>query len=603
MYVRGNGGEESYVGRRMSVKDILYARYPHLEFLLRFEERGSLPFPLHGEDLDREISQVFALLPLSKLHLIYVYGIGLGYYYFPLEEWLLENRERTLIFIEENLSALRAFLAMDHAPSILRHPQVHIRFNMNKRKLSRFLEECAREFPFERVELLSLASYKRHYASRFHRICLKVRRLTTVHHALFVESFHYHLFFEHFLSNFKRLPGAFFGNYLKGQFKDVPAIICGAGPSLSREIECLRSLDTRALIFAGGSAITALGGCDISPHFGVAADPNDEEYCRLKRSTTFETPIFYVSRVFSQIFNTCNGAYGYLQTLSGGAAERWMEERLGIDGEPLQEGFNIEALSVTTISMQLAATLGCNPIVLVGVDLAFTGKSAYAEGVVCDPRLLLQEREGEVRASEKLLRRRDIYGNPVYTLVKWVMESSAISLFAKKNPHITFINATDGGLGFKDIPHRQLASIPFLKSYDLYGKVHCAIQTHPLSITFKQVMSCLLELKLSFQKAQACVEMALSELKRVQGGGCDPETGKVIFAQMELESLDAYLCFLQGADFYLQRILTYKYRPSTWDTPDGEVKWKILYAKWDFFDHMIKFYLTQMEEDICVQGR
>jgi len=586
----------------MPVKDILYTRYPHLEFLLRFEERRPPPFPLHGGDLDGEISQVFASLTLAKLHLIYIYGIGLGYYYFPLEEWLSDDKERTLVFIEENLGALRAFLEMEHAPAILSHPQVHIRFNMNKRKWSAFVEECAHEFPFEMVEVLALVSYKRHYSSRFYRICLKIRRLTTVHHALFVESLYYHLFFEHFLSNFKRLPGAFFGNYLKGQFKDIPAIICGAGPSLSEEMGHLSALGNRALIFAGGSAITALSGCAIFPHFGVAVDPNEEEYYRLKGSTTFEMPLFYVSRVFSQIFNTCNGAYGYLQALSGGAAERWMEERLGIEGEPLQDGFNAEALSVTTLSMQLAATLGCNPIILVGVDLAFTGRQSYAEGVVSEPRLFLRERGEEVRASEKLLRRRDIYGNSVYTLVKWVMESSAISLFAKKNPQITFINATCGGLGFKDIPHRQLVSIPLLKSYDLYGKVHSAIQTHPISTNSKQVAFCLLELKSSFQKAQACVEMALSELQRVQGMECDPETGRMIFAQMELESLDAYLCFLQGADFHLQRILSYKHRPATWDAPDNEAKWEILQEKWDFLAHMIEFCLTQMEEGITVQG-
>ena len=41
---------------------------------------------------------------------------------------------------------------------------------------------------------------------------------------------------------------------LFGKFHGIPAIICGAGPSLTRHIETLKNISDRALIFGGGSA-------------------------------------------------------------------------------------------------------------------------------------------------------------------------------------------------------------------------------------------------------------------------------------------------------------------------------------------------------------
>lgn len=266
----------------MSIKEILDTRYPNLHFLLRFADQALPIFSLHSNNLNMEISQAFASLSLERLQVLYIYGIGLGHYYFPLESWLSKDRERDLVFIEDNISVLRDFLKMDCACAILSHPQVHIRFNMDKKRWQTFLEECAHDFPVATVEMIALLSYKKHYHSKFYRMRLKLYRLTTLSYGVFIEGLRYNILFENLFLNFKRLPEVFWGNQLKNRFTDIPAIVCGAGPSLSKDIDYLYSLDNRALIFAGGSAITALSKHNICPHFGVAVDPNNEEYHRFK---------------------------------------------------------------------------------------------------------------------------------------------------------------------------------------------------------------------------------------------------------------------------------------------------------------------------------
>lgn len=571
--------------------EFLDERYPNLAFLLRMDSAPLPSFALHDEDLDGEVGRVIHSLKKDELETIYIYGLGLGYYYFPFKEWLEENRERDLIFIEENLGVLRGFLEMGHAEEILKHPQVHIRMNLDKKRMSDFLEECAQSFPVEKIGITALASYKKHYHSRYYRLREILHRKTTIQHALFHENRYYPLFFENYIPNFYRLEKSFDGNGLKDCFKDVPAIICGAGPSLSNDLEALKDLNDRALIFAGGSAITALSNQGVRPHFGVAYDPNDEELKRFMAASAFELPLLYASRLHAGIFNTMNGPTGYLHSQTGGWAEHWMEEELGLDQHPLQAGLTMEAISVTAATLPLACLYGCNPIILLGVDLAFTNNEAYSSGVVASNGAGLKKRQEEVRTSEKLLTRTDIYGNPIKTLIKWVMESATMSAFAKHNPDFTFINATSGGLGFKNIPNQSLGEIPLKTSYDLHAMVHQQIETHPLPIPPGKVDEKLLKLKESLEKAREYVTIALEELERVKGK--DPETGRLIFAQMELETLDAYTALLQPHDQAFTTLHQRQHRPRNWgEEKNSTLKWSFQHAKWQSYHSLIKGYLS-----------
>lgn len=571
--------------------DILQERYPNLAFLLRFQEGEEIDFPLHGEDLDQEVGAAIKPLSLDKLEVVYVYGLGLGYYYFPFKEWLSENKERDLVFIEENLTVLKRFLEMEHAGEILSHPQVHIRFNLNKKRLNPFLEECAASYPLDKIEVIALAAYKKKFRSRFYRLRLKLRRLSTVHHAIFQEEHYYNLFFKNLLPNFQRMDLSFNGNGMEGRFEGIPAVICGAGPSLESDLKALRDLTGKGLIFAGGSAITALSNQGITPHFGVAIDPNFEEVHRFKASSAFELPLFYAARLHPKVFETFNGPHGYLHTQTGGPAELWLEDQLNLKFPPLRAGFTLEALSVTTTAIELAATLGCNPIILVGVDLAFTNNQAYTSGVVTSPGAFLKERQKETRASERLLTRKDIFGKPIHTLVKWVMESTAIATFAKKNPDIQLLNATSGGLGFEGVPNVCLSDMSFPHPRDLYGMVHQMIETHPMPVSLSEIDRRLFSLKKSLKKAAHFTELALGELERVKGKDRDPETGQIIFAQMEMETLDAYSCFLEESSRTFLPLLRRKFRPPTWKEPAPHLKWKFLHAKWTAYKNLIDWYL------------
>ena len=565
--------------------EVLEKRYPSLAFLLTLEQ--NLPSPLFQIDKEKE-----ALPPLDwdNLDVIYVYGIGQGVHYEWLKKWLSDNHERDLVFLEEHLIALKQFLKTTHAREVLSHSQVHIRLNLNWKNLSAFAEECTASFPVEKIAVIAHPTYKRSFRSRFYRLRLMLHRKATVSHALFHENRYYHHFIDHFLSNFCRIESSFDANRLKGMFKGVPAIICGAGPSLTNDIETIRKREDKALIFAGGSAIPALTHRGILPHFGIAYDPNEDEFDRFKEANGYEVPILYASRLNPSIFNTCNGPSGYLQSETGGCAEYWMEQHLNLAQSPLQQGLTLEALSVTTAALQIACTYGCDPVILVGVDLAFTNNQLYASGVLSGPIAPLEIRNKERCASEKLLMRRDERGAPILTAVKWVMEQSAILAFIKNNPQFTILNATSGGLGFKPLPYTPLHTICLKQAQDLRGKVHHAIQNARFTIPTGQVKALLFSLKESLDAAATCVSNALQELEIIKKEEKDPETGPLILAEIELEALEAYTAFLQPFDVAFPVLVERRYRPSPFRPISFLLKWKIAHFRWTSYRDLIQFY-------------
>ncbi|MES2345407.1 MAG: 6-hydroxymethylpterin diphosphokinase MptE-like protein [Chlamydiota bacterium] len=555
---------------------LMMERFPEIGFLLShvpFE-----PFSLFRE-IDEKLNaqrQDFILHPeeigeledLEKIDIVYIFGLGLGFHYDALLEWLNAKPGRCLVFLEEDLGVIDAFLQRQEAATILHDERVHFRLILEETMWDEMIENLAQEFVSDKIACIMLPSYTKNYGERFKEIELKLMRATAAIHAIFSESLHSQKIFANLYPNFQLLPSAFFANKLENQFPKVPAIICGAGPSLKTAIPILSEMENQALIIAGGSTITALSRQGIEPHLGIALDPNSEEYERLRPSQAFEIPFLYANRVFPDVFATCNGPCGYLRSDTGGLTERWIEEKLGIEGEAIGPDLGREAFSVTTLAIALAYAMGCDPIILVGVDLAYTGMQRYADGVLETANdVSLDAAQADKRLTEQLLTRTDRKGNTVYTMLKWVMESSCISSYARAHPERTFINATDGGIGFTHVPYLPLEEAVREKCtahFNLRGKIHSLIQQNALShIRPESVQALFAELKTSLQRTLQLAEEIPQE-----------KTGRRAVLEMDFVDEMAFECFLQPLGPALDRILNRYFAPKERES----VKWKEIHS-------------------------
>ncbi|EKE20452.1 MAG: hypothetical protein ACD_7C00577G0001 [uncultured bacterium] len=269
-----------------------------------------------------------------------------------------------------------------------------------------------------------------------------------------------HKIFKNFYSNIDKLGSSFLVNKFKNEFKNKPAIILGAGPSLGYSFEILQRLQNKALLIAGGSAITCLSKMHILPHLGIIIDPNFEEYERMKKSLAFEIPMIFSTRVNLGVFNTFNGERGYVKNAIGGLFEAWLDRHLKIPRRYLCLDYSEKALTVTSVGIILAKVLGCNPIILDGMDLGFSQEKRYSVDIIEDNKL-----DEEKLKNSKMYLVKDKNNKDIYTGLSWEIERDWISNFAENHKKITFLNATKEGLKINHVEDMSLLEIEqkFLK--------------------------------------------------------------------------------------------------------------------------------------------
>lgn len=468
-------------------------------------QRGTL----HSQDsIEDEVGRWLSHLNLPKMQQIIVYGIGLGYYYLALKDWLHEDPRRSLHFIEDDMQVVRAFLETDVAAKLLEDPQVNLHCLPSTSSLEQpWVDKIIREGAFRFSAFTSLEVYedvKKEIGGRL-RFALEFFR---DYHQMNLSEFlrKGSSFFKNFYHNLLHLPEAFNAKSLEGKFQGIPAIICGAGPSLKKNVECLKTLKDRALIFAGGTAVNALNAYGMNPHFGGGLDPFFPHVNRIVSNQAFGVPYFFRARMHHEALRAVSGPKWYLPGSPGYPIADWVERGLGIEPWSLDDGAN-----VVNMTFSLARNLGCNPIFCVGLDLAYSGGESYPQGLKAHAVFDQKTNFWTKQPGEELIEAQDIEGKPVYTLMKWVLESSWYSDQGMKFPQTIIMNCTEGGIGFKGIPNITLESAKSLylgKSWDIEGQIAQACSSgwgQPVA-TREKVLEVMHRLKQSLSKSQEVLE-------------------------------------------------------------------------------------------------
>lgn len=507
----------------------------------------------------QEVQKWFSFQSFDETDVLYIYGVGLGYHYDVIRPWLKKKRKRHLVFLEDDLAVIHRLFETKRGSQILRDHQVLLYHFESLEDSTMPLKELYWNTMTMRIAVSALPYYKKTKSERLSELEHHLAYEATMHNAYLEEYLSYGIaFFRNFYPNMLSLAGAYSGDGLCGTFRDVPAIICGAGPSLTKQLPILKKLSDHALIFAGGSAVNALNAGEIQPHLGAGIDPNPEQLKRLASNTAFEVPFLYRNRMYHPAFKLMNGPRLYFTGSGGYDISKWFEEKFQLVGEDLEEGHN-----VVNFCVSIAEMMQCNPIIFVGMDLAYTDKQAYAEGVTKEQVL---QPSGEDLDSTALVRQ-DIYGKPIYTLWKWIAESKWISDFAKEYPKTTLINATEGGIGFSDIPNMPLdqAVDKYLtRQYNLKSRLHGEIQNNYLSQVTKQgLIEATEEMKNSLNRCKTSLEILYQETEqtaeKIKKEKRLPQTlqsGRAALCEIEMAEEPGYRYVLDMFNVVFTRVLT-----------------------------------------------
>ena len=158
---------------------------------------------------------------------------------------------------------------------------------------------------------------------------------------------------------------------IKGKYKDVPAIIVSAGPSLEENIKAMvrnKEALKNYLVVAGSRTLKALIENGIKPDIIVTIDPVDENYEMISEYINSDIPLAFYEYSNRKILSEYKGEKIYLSSiLSKVVGELNTLKSIYLGG------------SVAHTAVDVARTLACNPIIFAGQDLAYTYEKHHAK--------------------------------------------------------------------------------------------------------------------------------------------------------------------------------------------------------------------------------
>ncbi|MBA3815977.1 MAG: DUF115 domain-containing protein [Parachlamydiaceae bacterium] len=265
----------------------------------------------------------------------------------------------------------------------------------------------------------------------------------------------------------------------------------------------------------------------------------------------YETPFLYRNRIHHKALDRVHGDKIYVSGSSGFEIANWMGKRLGLEGknDSLSEGYN-----VLNFAVSLAYDMGCYPIIMVGVDLAYSQGLSYSSGINSHP---LYDRRNSFRTKsdeEVILDKKDIYGQPIRTLWKWVREALWYGLFTLEHSDVLLINATEGGIGFPDIQNKSLTEVAaqyLVKHYDIPTWLHGEIQnTHwPHEVNETKITSLLKQLSESLKRCvekYKCIENELAVIPQYIPN--DNISDRILKIVDELKNEEAFQALLRNIE-------------------------------------------------------
>jgi hypothetical protein len=163
-------------------------------------------------------------------------------------------------------------------------------------------------------------------------------------------------------------------------FRGRPGVVVGAGPSLDGALDALKRMEGRAAICAVSSALGALQAAGVQPDLVTTVEARGKPFDQTLGLPIWERAVLAPgSHVAPVVYEA--PARAIMPAL----------QAVGAVGTWLCQTFKIPALgtggSVSTLAYSILRMLGCDPIIMVGVDCAVRGDGShvYAANTLREP--------------------------------------------------------------------------------------------------------------------------------------------------------------------------------------------------------------------------
>ncbi|AEG59490.1 6-hydroxymethylpterin diphosphokinase MptE-like protein [Desulforamulus ruminis] len=372
-------------------------------------------------------------------HFHILIGFGLGYLARKLFNKFTDKKDYLLI-IEPNLEVFQyALTTIDFEP-LIKSNQVGFVVGEKLPELNKYLELYINNY-FKEIVIIELPNYSQLYPD----LVLKIKNIlteTTRDSLLNINTVHFFAsdwqqnFMENLFRAIKSKPFLDLLNKLS-----CPIIIVSAGPSLTKQISLLHTVQNKAFILCAGSAITPLLAAGVRPHAVVSIDGGETNYHIFRELDLNTIPLIYDLVVHRRIVAEHNGpqvVFSSIPTESGLA--KWTRHFLR-----KEIGYLLGGASVANFCIDIACKITSGAICFIGQDFAYTENKSHA-----DNHKNIKNLSGtEIRNNERYFEVKGYFGDTVLTdtplqAMKRAFEEY-ILVRRQTGDQRSIINATEGG--------------------------------------------------------------------------------------------------------------------------------------------------------------
>ncbi|KAA8756253.1 motility associated factor glycosyltransferase family protein [Paenibacillus sp. UASWS1643] len=261
--------------------------------------------------------------------------------------------------------------------------------------------------------------------------------------------------FRQNMLNIKNLARSKDVSQLRDLFKDMPAIVVAAGPSLNKNIKELKKFKGKAVIVAVDTIAERLCQEGIVPDFICSIERGELTYSYFYKDKSYPSEVTLVAPllVYPEIFEEFQGEV-IIPIRDNVGEYNWLKEILNLT----QDNSISIGLSCAHIAFGFAEHLGASPIVLVGQDLAYGNSLAetHASNTIYDQKPINADNVA------KRVYTKGYSGSDVATTDTW---NAFRNWFEAEiyNKQLNVINATEGGALINHTSQMSLKEV-----YDTY---------------------------------------------------------------------------------------------------------------------------------------
>ncbi|MCX7786225.1 MAG: DUF115 domain-containing protein [Spirochaetes bacterium] len=304
---------------------------------------------------------------------IVVLGFGLGYHV----EVILSRFPRSKVWIvEPDLSLFEAASELRDCSKVLMNPNVRLFLGSDQRIVDQ-LVQSVEDFRFTLYRYRPSVEFYSEFYKNLERRLHQVRSRRQVNLNTLAR------FGKLWVRNLSRnlnLLSRYGGiETLNGRFHSFPALVIAAGPSLDDILPHLIRLREKFLLIAVDTSYMSCVRFHVEPDFVVVMDPQYWNTRHLDRAVQKSARLVSEPSTHPTIFRRFPG-----KTFLAGSLfplGHYLQERIGKRATLGAGG------SVATSAWDFARFLGCNPIVMAGLDLSFPNKRTHCKGSFFEERI------------------------------------------------------------------------------------------------------------------------------------------------------------------------------------------------------------------------